>query len=100
MLRSHHDRITRHIADAIGEINAKHGRAIPVAPRTVLVGETGFLDSLGLVTLAVMLEARVQETFGQSIVVIDLILAGDTDECTIASLGEMIAAEVDRVAAA
>ena len=102
MPRPHHDRITGLIADAIGELNAKRDRhrAIPIAPGTVLVGETGWLDSLGLVTLAVVLEAKVQQAFGESIVVIELILAGETDECTVASLADGIAAEVDHVPAA
>lgn len=102
MSRRHQDHVTRLIAEVIAEMNAKRDRhrAIPAAPDTVLLGEGGSLDSLGFVMLAVTLEAKIEQEFGASIVVMDVVLSGDTDRCTVASLGQAIAEKLDHVGAA
>jgi acyl carrier protein len=62
-------RIEQAIYNALEEVNQLLSRDLRLnkSPDTVIIGENGKLDSLGLVNLIVATEARVQEEFGITI---------------------------------
>lgn len=55
---------------AANELRAE-ADAIPLLPEVRLVGEGGLLDSLGLATLLMGIEARVEDASGQAINLLD-----------------------------
>lgn len=52
------------VARAIAAHNANEGSAIPAGADTVLLGEGGAVDSLGLVRLVMTVERQVEDDFG------------------------------------
>ena len=67
------DRITALIWDAIDEVNELLPEDARVAKQadTVLLGESGSLDSFGLVNLVVALEQRIEDEFGVTLTLAD-----------------------------
>ena len=65
--------------DAIDEINERYPdeKKIPKSVDTILTGESGKLDSLGLVIFVVEVEERIQNNLGMNISLADEI--GDSD---------------------
>ncbi len=93
-----YERVMRLIYDAIGEINdrGKPQEALERAPDTVLIGESGKLDSLGFVDLAVTLEEKIERTFNKTIHVIDVLLSPeDSDPVTVVSAARRIAVQLE-----
>ena len=58
------DSIAQSVFRAIAAHNASEGSAIPAAAGTVLLGEGGAVDSLGLVRLVMTVERQVEDDFG------------------------------------
>ena len=67
------DRITALIWDAIDEVNELLPAEVRVPKRddAVLLGESGALDSFGLVNLVVALEQRIEDEFEVSLTLAD-----------------------------
>jgi hypothetical protein len=59
--------------EAVDAVNAQlpRGRRLPRAADTALVGDGSPLDSLGLVTLIVAAEEKMEEAFGVSLTLVD-----------------------------
>ena len=68
-----YDKIVQAIFDAVAEINPQLPEEQRLAPSTdtVLFGESGKLDSLGLVNLIVATEQRLEELFGVTLILAD-----------------------------
>lgn len=66
-------RIVELIYDALDEINEllPDERKVPKSPETVLMGESGSLDSFGLVNLIVAVEQRIDDAYGVSLTLAD-----------------------------
>ena len=58
------DAIAQSVSRAIAAHNASEGSAIPSAADTVLLGEGGAVDSLGLVRVVMAVERQVEDDFG------------------------------------
>jgi acyl carrier protein len=56
---------------ALEEFNASEGLSVPVAEGTVLLGEGGAVDSLGLVRLVMAVEQKLEDDFGRSVSLTD-----------------------------
>jgi acyl carrier protein len=56
--------VSRAVLEAIAEFNQAEGANVPVAADTVLMGEGGALDSLGLVRLVMAVEQKLEDAFG------------------------------------
>ena len=56
--------VSRAVLEAIAEFNQAEGTSVPVAADTVLMGEGGALDSLGLVRLVMAVEQKLEDAFG------------------------------------
>lgn len=95
-------RITELIFDAMREYNAtaEPGRALEISERTVLVGETGKLDSLGFVNLVASIEENIEAKLHRTMSVMDLILGLDGAEWTVADLAARLAETLDAEVAA
>jgi D-alanine--poly(phosphoribitol) ligase subunit 2 len=67
------ERILQTIYSAVDEINEQlpEGKTLDKSPDTVLFGNSGKLDSLGLVSLIVTVEQSIQEGFGAEITLAD-----------------------------
>jgi acyl carrier protein len=67
------------IYHTIGVLNGQlpAQKRLPAAPSTVLMGEKGQLDSLGLITLLVTLEDELEATLGRRVKVFDEALLAD-----------------------
>ncbi len=68
---NNHADATPSILKAIQAFNAAEGSEIPGAPDTVLLGQGGVVDSLGLVRLIIMVERQVEEDFDLAISLTD-----------------------------
>ncbi len=86
------------IYQTIGEINDQlpTQKRLPSAPETVLVGENGQLDSLGLINLLVILEASLETILGRRVNVFDEALLSDPQGpmATVGSLANYIASRL------
>jgi acyl carrier protein len=49
---------------ALTDYNAAEGTSVPVSTDTVLLGEGGAVDSLGLVRLVMAIEQKIEDEFG------------------------------------
>jgi acyl carrier protein len=91
-------RISRCVSGAIREVNALRAPDEQIAEdeATVLAGDGGALDSLGLVNLAVALDALVEGEFGQNIGLMgELLSAPDpTSFRTVGLLGNFVSARI------
>ena len=56
--------VSRAVLEAIAEFNATEGANVPAREDTVLLGEGGALDSLGLVRLVMAIEQKLEDAFG------------------------------------
>lgn len=56
--------VSRAVLEAIAEFNAAEGANVPAREDTVLLGEGGALDSLGLVRLVMAIEQKLEDAFG------------------------------------
>jgi D-alanine--poly(phosphoribitol) ligase subunit 2 len=67
------EKILQAIYDAVDEINEQlpRGKILAKSPETVLFGQSGQLDSLGLVSLIVAVEQHVQAEFGSDVTLAD-----------------------------
>jgi acyl carrier protein len=67
------ERILQAIYDAVDEINEQlpKGNSLAKSPETVLFGQSGQLDSLGLVSLIVAVEQNIQAEFGSDVTLAD-----------------------------
>ena len=67
------DKILKSIYDAIDEVNEQlpEGQTLEKSPNTVLLGESGKLESIDLVNILVATEENVEETFGIPISITD-----------------------------
>ncbi len=92
-----YEQITLLIYDAIGDVNAmlKPDQALERSPDTVLVGESAKLDSLGFVNFVAALEENLQRIFEKDISLVDVMLFGEQNEWTVASLAKRIRELVD-----
>jgi len=67
------EKVIQAIFDAIDELNEQRpeGKQLEKSADTVLFGESGMLDSLGLVNLIVVVEQKLDEDFGVSVTLAD-----------------------------
>jgi len=67
------ERILQTIYTAVDEINEQlpKGKSLAKSPETVLFGQLGQLDSLGLVSLIVTVEQYIQAEFGSDVTLAD-----------------------------
>lgn len=67
------DKILKSIYDAVDEVNEQlpEGQTLEKSPNTVLLGESGKLESIDLVNILVATEENVEETFGIPISITD-----------------------------
>ena len=63
--------VTRSVFAALTEFNQAEGTKVPVAEGTVLLGEGGAVDSLGLVRLVMAVERKVEDDFGRAVSLTD-----------------------------
>ena len=93
------EQIRQIIYDAIATVNEMlpRGRRLDPSPDTVIVGESGKLDSLELVNFIVPLEEGIERKFHEHITVVDILT--EQDVWTVAAMAESLAAQVDAVAA-
>jgi acyl carrier protein len=56
--------VSHAVLEALTEFNQAEGTNVPVAADTVLMGEGGALDSLGLVRLVMAIEQKLEDVFG------------------------------------
>ena len=89
-------KIIQSIMDAIDEINERYPeeKRLSKSVDTVLTGESGKLDSLGLVSFVVAVEERIQNDLGVNISLADEIGNVDGALRTPATLAEHIANEL------
>lgn len=82
------------IFDAVDNLNRQRAKdqKLPKSTKTVLMGENGSLDSLGLVNLIVAVEEKIEEQFTTSVVLSDqsLILSTTSPFRTIGTLADYI----------
>jgi acyl carrier protein len=67
------ERILQAIYNAADEINEQlaKGKRLTASPETVLFGQSGLLDSLGLVSLIVAVEQNIRGEFGSDVTLAD-----------------------------
>ena len=84
------------IFEAVDEVNEmlSDDRKLEKQPETILAGDEGKLDSLGLVSFIVAVEGAAQRHFGQDLGLADKMDAPDHPLATIGSLAQYIAQEV------
>lgn len=84
--------VTTLVAEALAEVNEllPPGQSVSEAAHTVLIGEGGALDSVGLVNLIVAIEARVEQQYGRSLGLAEL-LANDQQRERLRTVGGLTA---------
>ena len=67
------DKILKSIYDAVDEVNEQlpEGQTLEKSPDTVLLGESGKLESIDLVNILVATEENVEEAFGVPVSITD-----------------------------
>jgi len=65
------DSVRASVLGAVDEYNASEGQSIRPADDTVLLGDGGAVDSLGLVRLIMTVERRVEDDFGVAVSLTD-----------------------------
>ena len=95
-MMKNNEKIIQSIMDAIDEINERYPeeKRLSKSVDTVLTGESGKLDSLGLVSFVVAVEERIQNDLGVNISLADEIGNVDGALRTPATLAEHIANEL------
>ena len=96
------NKITELIFAAMRESNttAKPGQVLEISATTVLVGDTGKLDSLGFVNLVASIEENIERAFHTAISVMDIILSADGEQWTVADLAGRMAEHLTAAQAA
>ena len=91
------EKVMQLIYEAIGEVNEMRSpdEALERSPETVIIGESGKLDSLAFVTFVAAVEENVQRTFGKAVSLIDFMLVADNPHWTVATLSGSIAERVN-----
>lgn len=92
-----YETVTQLIYEAIGEVNEMRSpdEALERTPETVIIGQSGKLDSLAFVTFVAAVEENVQRNFGKAVSLIDFMLVSDNPHWTVASLASNIAESVN-----
>jgi acyl carrier protein len=90
--------VLKAIYRTIGELNDQlpAQKRLRASPETVLMGEKGHLDSLGLITLLVSLEDELEVTLGRRVKVFDEALLADPNGpmATVGALADHISASL------
>ncbi len=91
------EQILQIIYDAIDEVNLSlnPNQSLEKFPETVLVGESGNLDSLGVVNLLVVVEENIARIFGEDIGLLEPILSTEGRKWTVATLASCIAEMIE-----
>jgi len=91
--------ITEIIFAAMRESNAtaKPGQVLEISAATVLVGETGKLDSLSFVNMVTSIEENIERAFHTAIPVWDTILNSAAEEWTVDDLARRVAEQLPLV---
>jgi acyl carrier protein len=88
------DKILKSIYNAVDEVNEQlpEGQSLEKSPNTVLLGESGKLESIDLVNILVATEENIEEAFGVPISITDERAVSETNSpfTTIGSLCEFI----------
>ncbi|MBI3669744.1 MAG: hypothetical protein HY237_08200 [Acidobacteria bacterium] len=81
------------IYDAIEEVNGalKPEERLEAAPGTILIGEGGTLSSLCLVNFIATLEERIERVFHRQLSLVDVLMATENSQWTVATLAERLA---------
>lgn len=84
------------VSEAIQEVNEMRdpNQQIPTAPETLLSGEGGVLDSLGIASLIVAVEQRAEALLHRELNLIEWVLDRNTERLTIGDLIQMITERV------
>ncbi len=90
--------VTQLICDAISQVNEtlEPGQRLEESPDTVLVGESGKLDSMGFVNLIAALEQNIERNLGEEINLIDVIMGVEDNAWTVATLAKCIAELIEQ----
>jgi acyl carrier protein len=90
------NRIIELIFAAMRESNtaAGPGPALEISATTVLVGDTGKLDSLRFVNLVASIEENIERAFHTAISVMDVIDSANGEEWTVAGLARRVAEQL------
>jgi acyl carrier protein len=87
-------KITSTIADCIAQLNKQLavGNRLATSPDTILIGDGGSLDSLGLITLFVSIEQELASKHGLSCPLLDTVTSDENTDSmdTIAKLAQWI----------
>ena len=96
------DRVLKALQGAVDEVNQLRadGAHLDLSPETVLVGDGGSLDSLGLVNLLVSAEERLEDEFGRSPSLTDELGADQAAFETVGALVDRVEALVEAMEAA
>jgi acyl carrier protein len=91
------EKIIQTIYDAIAEINGflAEEERLENLPDTLLAGENGNLDSLGLINFIVEVEGRVQKDFGLALNLIEALESPQKPMTSIGRLVEFIEAQAN-----
>ena len=91
------ERILRTIFEVVDEINKMlpEERRLQKLPDTFLAGDSGNLDSLGLINFIVELESRLQKDFGLTINLIELLEMSEEPMKSIDRLAKFIKAQAN-----
>ncbi|MBF0448250.1 MAG: hypothetical protein HQL67_08630 [Magnetococcales bacterium] len=86
------EKISSIVADAVQEINEMRDpdQQVPTEPETIIFGERGLLDSMGIISLTVAIERRVETQLAVELNLTEEILDMDVECLTIGSLIRMI----------
>ncbi len=93
-----YEQVTQLIFDAIGQVNEtlKPPQALERSGDTVLIGESGTLDSMGFVNLIAAVEQNLERTFNEEIDLIDVVMTVEQSQWTVATLAKRIAELIDQ----
>jgi hypothetical protein len=88
--------ISELIFAAMRESNAvaEAGHVLEISVTTVLVGDTGKMDSTGFVNLLASIEENIECTFHTAISVLDIILDAEREEWTVGDLAVRVAEQL------
>ena len=70
-MTAHREQVARSVNRAIEAFNASEGRAVPTSDDTLLLGDGGAVDSLGLVRLIMTVERQLEDDLGTPVSLTD-----------------------------
>tara|TARA_B100002003_G_C14071527_1_gene515544 strand:- start:410 stop:712 length:303 start_codon:yes stop_codon:yes gene_type:complete len=96
-MRLSKENILRTIFGAVNEVNKMlaEEKRLEKLPDTLLVGDEGGLDSLGLINFIVEVEGRVQKDFGLALNLVEVLEAPEEPLKSIGRLTEFIATQAN-----